>query len=173
MNIFRFVEVATLTPTRRNWWIFLRFYEGTAIIYMNRDGYEWRSSPDARVPSSHLGHSMWVLWWTKRGLGRFITRFLPFSPATNSFHHFLTLVSCTLFHSTLWWYVRRGRPASFLFIDLHRISSLDPSYVGHYFRIFWSVNYFRRTMHSKSPVGNVAFGKQVSSSVRQSIVTDI
>ena len=44
---------------------------------------------------------------------------------------------------------------------------------------FWSVNFFRRTMHSKSPVVNLAelswnaFGKQVSSSVQQSIVTDI
>ena len=44
---------------------------------------------------------------------------------------------------------------------------------------FWSENFFSHTMHSKFPVVNVAesswnaFGKQVSSSVQQSIVTDI
>ena len=43
-----------------------------------------RHSPlSAGVPSSHLGPSMWVLWWTKRDLGGFFSGFLPFSPATN------------------------------------------------------------------------------------------
>ena len=42
-----------------------------------------RSLPTAGVPSSRLGHSMWVSWWTKRGLGRFFAGFLPFSPTTN------------------------------------------------------------------------------------------
>ena len=42
-----------------------------------------RSPPTAGVSSSHLGPSMWVSWWTKRGLGRFFSRFLPFSPTTN------------------------------------------------------------------------------------------
>ena len=45
--------------------------------------------------------------------------------------------------------------------------------------LFWSVNFFRRTMHSKSPVMNLAepswntFGEQVSSSMQQSVVTGI
>ena len=44
-----------------------------------------RLSPlTADVPSSRLGHSMCVSWWTKRGLGRFFSGFLPFSPTTNS-----------------------------------------------------------------------------------------
>ena len=30
-----------------------------------------RSPPTAGVPSSRLGPSMWVSWWTKRDLGRF------------------------------------------------------------------------------------------------------
>ena len=38
-----------------------------------------RSPPTAGVPSSRLGHSMWVSWWTKRCLGRFFSGFLPFS----------------------------------------------------------------------------------------------
>ena len=44
-----------------------------------------RSPPTAGDPSSRLGHSMWVSWWTKRGLGRFFSGFLPFSPTTNFF----------------------------------------------------------------------------------------
>ena len=47
------------------------------------------SPPTAGVPSSLLGHSMWVLWWTKQGLGRFFTGFLPFSPTTNFIPPFL------------------------------------------------------------------------------------
>ena len=42
-----------------------------------------RSPPTAGVPSSRLGPSKWVSWWTKRGLGWFFTGFLPFSPTTN------------------------------------------------------------------------------------------
>ena len=42
-----------------------------------------RSPPTAGVPSSRLVPSMWVSWWTKRGLGRVFTGFLPFSPTTN------------------------------------------------------------------------------------------
>ena len=45
--------------------------------------------PTAGVPSSRLGHSMWVSWWTKRGLGRFFLGFLPFSPTTNFILPFL------------------------------------------------------------------------------------
>ena len=48
-----------------------------------------RSPPTAGVPSSRLGHSMWVPWWTKRGLGRVFSGFLPFSPTTNFIPPFL------------------------------------------------------------------------------------
>ena len=48
-----------------------------------------RSPPTAGVPTSRLGHSMWVSWWTKRGLGRFFMGFLPFSPTTNFIPPFL------------------------------------------------------------------------------------
>ena len=53
-----------------------------------------RSPPTAGVPSSRLGSSMWVSWWTKRGLGRFFSGFLPFSPTTNfipPFYHFSSI----------------------------------------------------------------------------------
>ena len=43
----------------------------------------------AVVPSSRLGPSMWVSWWKKRGLGRFFSGFLPFSPITNFIPPFL------------------------------------------------------------------------------------
>ena len=52
------------------------------------------SPPTAEVPSSRLGHSMWVLWWTKRGLGRFFMGFLPFSPTTNFIPPFLISSFC-------------------------------------------------------------------------------
>ena len=48
-----------------------------------------RSPPTAGVPSSRLGPSMWVSWWTKWGLGRFFTGFPPFSPTTNFIPPFL------------------------------------------------------------------------------------
>ena len=57
-----------------------------------------RSPPTAGVPSSRLGHSMWVSWWTKRGLGRFFAGFLPFSLPQISFHHFSILISSISFH---------------------------------------------------------------------------
>ena len=61
------------------------------------------SPPTARVPSSHLGHSVWVPWWTKRGLGRFFTVFLPFSPTTNFLPPFLHthLIHFVSFHPPL------------------------------------------------------------------------
>ena len=52
------------------------------------------SPPTAGVPSSRFGPSMWVSWWTKRGLGRFFSGFLPFSPPSN----FSTLISSISFH---------------------------------------------------------------------------
>ena len=45
--------------------------------------------PIAGVLSSHLSHSMWVSWWTKRSLGTFFSGFLPFSPAINFIPTFL------------------------------------------------------------------------------------
>ena len=51
------------------------------------------SPPTARVPSSHLGHSMWVSWWTKWSLGRFFSGFLLSSPSQISFYYFSILIS--------------------------------------------------------------------------------
>ena len=67
-----------------------------------------------------LGHSMWVSWWTKRGLGRFFSGFLPFSPTTNFIPPFLHthLIHFVSFHPPLWRCVRRGRPAPLLLTDL-------------------------------------------------------
>ena len=48
-----------------------------------------RSPPTAGVPSSHLGHSMWVSWWMKRGLCRFFSGFLLFFP----YHKFHSTIS--------------------------------------------------------------------------------
>ena len=79
-----------------------------------------RSPPTAGVPSSCLGPSMWVSWWTKQGLGRFFTGFLPFSPTTNFIPPFLHphLIHFVSFHPPLWWCVRCGRPAPLLLTDL-------------------------------------------------------
>ena len=79
-----------------------------------------RSPPTAGVPSSRLGPSMWVSWWTKRGLGRFFAGFLPFSPTTNFIPPFLHthLIHFVPLHQPLWWCVRRGRPAPLLLTDL-------------------------------------------------------
>ena len=102
-----------------------------------------RSPPTAGVPSSRLGHSMWVSWWTKRGLGRFFT-VSPVFPY-HKFHStiFSTPISSIFvsFHPPLWWCVRRGRPAPLLFTDLHYRGFIasHPSTrpcVGHELRIF-------------------------------------
>ena len=42
----------------------------------------------AGVPSSYLGHTMQVPWWTKCGLCRVFWKFLPFPLPQISFHHF-------------------------------------------------------------------------------------
>ena len=62
-----------------------------------------RSPPTDGVPSSRLGPSMWVSWWTKRGLGRIFTGFLPFSPTTNFIPPFLHthLIHFVSFHPPL------------------------------------------------------------------------
>ena len=102
-----------------------------------------RSPPIAGFPSSRLGHFMWVSWWTKRGLGRFFSGFLPFSPTTNSIPPFLHthLIHFVSFHPPLWWCDRRGRPAPLLFTDLHYRGFIasHPSTrpcVGHELRIY-------------------------------------
>ena len=57
-----------------------------------------RLPPTAGVPSLRLGPSMWVLWWTKRGLGSFSQGFSRFPLPQVSFHHFSTLISPISFH---------------------------------------------------------------------------
>ena len=74
------------------------FIEGGLVAQAVR-----RSPPTAGVPSSRLGPSMWVSWWTKRGLGRFFSGFLPFSPTTNFIPPFLhtNLIHFVSFHQPL------------------------------------------------------------------------
>ena len=57
-----------------------------------------RSPPISGVPNSRLRDSMRVPWSTKRGLDRFFSRFLPYSPAKNSIPYFYTLISFISFH---------------------------------------------------------------------------
>ena len=42
MKIFKFVEVATKSHRHEETGEFLRFYEGTAVIYVNKEGCEWQ-----------------------------------------------------------------------------------------------------------------------------------
>ena len=42
MKIFKFVEVATLSHHHEETGGFLKVYEGTAVIYVNREGWEWQ-----------------------------------------------------------------------------------------------------------------------------------
>ena len=93
-----------------------------------------RSPPTAGVPSSGLGPSMWVLWWTKRGLGRFSRGFSRFPIPQISFHHFSTLISPIFrFISYALVMVRQAWSAGTLATHgpviwgLHRISSHDPT----------------------------------------------
>ena len=79
-----------------------------------------RSPLTAGVPSSRLGPSMWVSWWTKRGLGRFFHGVPPVFPY-HKFHSTILhthLIHFVSFHPPLWWCVRRGRPAPLLLADL-------------------------------------------------------
>ena len=89
-----------------------------------------RSPPTAGVPSSRLGHSMWVSWWTKRGLGRF----LPFSPTTNFIPPFLhthhihfRFISSALVMVRQAWSAGTLATHEPIISGLHRISSLDPT----------------------------------------------
>ena len=103
------------------------------------------SSPSAAgAPSSRLGHSMWVSWWTKRSMVRF-SGVSPVFP----YHKFHSTISPHSSHSfrfisfdlSLWSCVRRGRPASLLFTDLQQrgIIASHPSTrpcVGYELRIY-------------------------------------
>ena len=56
MKIFKFVEVATLSHCHEETGGFWRFYEGTAVMYVNREGCEWRVELVdllGRIPSDH------------------------------------------------------------------------------------------------------------------------
>ena len=73
--------------------IFLKYYNGISENIEGVGGLVAQAvrhlPPTAGVPSSRLGPSMWVSWWMKRGLGRFFTGFLQFSPTTNFIPPFL------------------------------------------------------------------------------------
>ena len=87
-----------------------------------------RSPPTAGVPSSRLGHSMWVQSWTKQGLGRFFTGFLLFSPTTNVIPPFLHTHPFRFISSALVMVRQAGTLDTHgpIIQGLHRISSLDP-----------------------------------------------
>ena len=73
------------------WTFMLHFQSGGGLVAQAVR----RSPPTAGVPSLHLGHSMWVSWWTKRDFSRGFSRFpLP----QISFHHFSKLISSISFH---------------------------------------------------------------------------
>ena len=127
-----------------------------------------RSPPTTGVPSSHLGPSMWVSWWTKRGLGRFFTGF------GQDFHGVSPVFPYQKFHSTL--SPHSSHPFRFIssalvmvhqawsagtlathgpiIQRLHRISSLDPTLcwtrVEDIYFYYWS----RRTVHDHFNVQN-------------------
>ena len=75
---------------------------------------------------------MWGSWWTKRGLGRFFTGFLPFSPTINFIPPFLHIHLIRFISSALVM-VRQAWSAGTLATHgpiiwgLHRISSLYPT----------------------------------------------
>ena len=102
-----------------------------------------RSPPTAGFPSSRLGHSMWVSWWTKRGLGKFSRGFSRFPLPQISFHHFSTLISSIRSISSALVMVRQAWSADTLaihgpiiyrgFIASHPSTRLC---VGHELRIF-------------------------------------
>ena len=93
-----------------------------------------RSPPTAGVPSSRLGPSLWVSWWTKRGLGTFFTGFLPFSPTTNFIPPFLhthlihfRFISSALVMVRQAWSTGTLPTHGPIIQGLHRISTLDPT----------------------------------------------
>ena len=91
-----------------------------------------RSPPTAGVPSSPLRHSMWVSWWTERGLGRFFSGFLPFSPATNFIlpflhTHIIRFISSALVMVRQAWSAGTLATHGPIISGLLRISFLDPT----------------------------------------------
>ena len=112
------------------------------------------SPPTAGVPSSRLGHSMWVSWWTKRGLGSFSRGFSRFPLPQISFHLFSTLISSISFHfispsDGASGVVGRHPCYSWTYnLGLHRISSLDPTLcwtqVEDIYFLFKSLNWNRK-----------------------------
>ena len=56
-----------------------------------------RSPPTAGIPSSRLGPSMWVSWWTKRGLDRILSGVSPVFPY-HKFHSTISPRSSHPFH---------------------------------------------------------------------------
>ena len=89
-----------------------------------------RWPPTAGVPSWRLGHSMWVSWWTKRGLGRF----LPFSPTPNFIPPFsphssypFRFISSALVMVCQAWSAATLATHGPIISGLHRISFLDPT----------------------------------------------
>ena len=79
-------------------WIYIYIYTYILVVGGLVAQAVRRSPPTAGVPSSCLGPSMWVSWWTKRGLGRFFKGFSRFPLPKISFHHFSTLISSISFH---------------------------------------------------------------------------
>ena len=98
--------------------IFSMFYSWVASWFKRLVA---RLPPRAKIPSSRLGHSMWVSWCTKRSLDRFFSGFLPFFLTTNFIPPFLQTSHPFRFISLnqpLWWWEMRDRPAPLLFTDL-------------------------------------------------------
>ena len=93
-----------------------------------------RSPPTAAVPSSRLGHSMWVSLQTKQSLGRFLSGFLQFSPATNFItqfihtHRFHFISSAPVMMRQAWSAGTNANHRCSL-QTLHHISSLDPTFL--------------------------------------------
>ena len=93
-----------------------------------------RSPPTAGLPSSRHGHSMWVSWWTKRGLGRFFFWVSPVFPypkfhptiSPHSSHPF-SFISSALVMVRQAWSVGTLAIHWSRISGLHRISSLDPT----------------------------------------------
>ena len=78
--------------------IYLDVYIAYKAYSMSFLAASWRKQLDARLPPLGSRVRVWVSWWTKRGLGRFFTGFLPFSPTTNFISPCLHTHSSISFH---------------------------------------------------------------------------
>ena len=106
----------------------------------------------AGVPSLHLGHSMWVSWWTMRGLGRFFSGFLLFSPTINSIARFL--------HTPL---VDPGGPVVIILASGSEVRGFDPSrglWIFQSVKILISTS-FGREVKSWLPYRRFTAGKRI------------